>query len=168
MLFNDDVRLPDDLNSRLVFIPPQKDTYRLVVTSFKPGDTGSYILNIQKATKLGKPELVEDKLQDTDKKNQGKFFKMHKVPLKGGSPYTIELESKAFDTFLLLLDGGAKEVLAHNDNIAPGNTQLSRIDFTPKVDATFTIVVTSFRQGETGAYRLTLQRYEALKEKKKP
>src|SRR5262249_53781936 len=48
LLFNDDVRLPDDLNSRLVFIPPQKDTYRLVVTSFKPGDTGSYTLNIHK------------------------------------------------------------------------------------------------------------------------
>jgi hypothetical protein len=43
---------------------------------------------------------------------------------------------------------------------------MSRIDFTPKVDATFTIVVTSFRQGETGAYRLTVQRYEAVKDKK--
>src|SRR5262249_39664692 len=61
LLFNDDVR-PDDLNSRLVFIPPQKDTYRLVVTSYKPGDTGSYTVNIQKALKVGKPDLVEDKL----------------------------------------------------------------------------------------------------------
>jgi len=166
LLFNDDVRLPDDLNSRLVFIPPQKGAYRLVVTSFKPGDTGSYTLGIQKAIKVGKPTLLEDKLQDTDKKNQGKFFKMHKLPLMGGNPYTIELESRAFDTFLVLLDGAGKEMLAHNDDIAPGNTQLSRIDFTPKVDATFTIVATSFRPGETGAYRLTLQRYEAVKDKK--
>jgi hypothetical protein len=168
LLFNDDVRLPDDLNSRLVFIPPQKGVYRLVVTSFKPGDTGSYTLNIQKAVKVGKPELVEDKLQETDKKNQGKFFKMHKLPLKGGSPYTIELESRAFDTFLVLLDGAGKQFLANNDGIAPGNTQMSRIDFTAKSDATFTIVVTSFRQGETGAYRLTVQRHEAVKEKKEP
>ena len=138
-----------------------------MVTSYKPGDTGSYTLSVQKAAAVGKPTVVEDKLQNTDKKNQGKFFKIHKLPLKGVSPYTIELESKAFDTFLLLLDGAGKQFLANNDGIAPGNTQLSRIDFTPKVNATFTIVVTSFRQGETGAYRLTVQRYEAEKEKKK-
>jgi hypothetical protein len=165
LLFNDDVR-PEDLNSRLVFIPPQKGIYRLVVTSYRAGDTGPYTLNIRKAAKVGKPTLFEDKLQDTDRKNQGKFFKMHELSLSGGSPYTITLESPAFDTFLVLLDGTRKQVLAHNDDVAPGNKQRSRIDFTPGVDAPFRIVVTSFGQGETGAYRLTVQRYEAAKEKK--
>src|SRR5262249_36233260 len=94
-----------------------------------------------------------------------RFFKMHKVELVGGSPYTIELESRAFDTILVLLDGAGKQ-LADNDDIVPGNTQMSRIDFTPRVDATFIIVVTTFDPGETGTYRLTVQRYEAEKEKK--
>jgi tetratricopeptide (TPR) repeat protein len=167
-LFNDDVR-PDDLNSRLVFIPPQKDTYRLVVTSFKPGDTGSYTLSIQAAVKVGEPTLIKDQLQKTDMKDQqGKFFKLHKVKLTGGSPCTIELASSDFDTFLVLLDGAGKQALAHNDDIAPGNTHLSRLDLTPKADAEFTIGVTSFGAGQTGAYALTVQRYEAGKVTKKP
>jgi serine/threonine protein kinase/Flp pilus assembly protein TadD len=164
LLFNDDVR-PDDLNSRLVFLPPQKDTYRLVVTSFTPGATGPYTLSIQEAVKVGEPTVCRDKLQNTDNKQDGKFFKTHKLQLSGGSPYTIDLESRDFDTFLVLLDGAGKP-LAGNDDIVPGNTRQSRLDFTPKADAAFTIVVTSFGRGETGAYMLTVQRYEVAKEKK--
>jgi tetratricopeptide (TPR) repeat protein len=167
VLFNDDVR-PDDLNSRLVFIPPEKATYRLVVASYKAGDTGSYTLSIRKAVKVGKPTVVEDKLLDTDSKKEGYFFKTYKLPLTGGSPYTIELESRAFNTLLVLLDGAGKQGLAQNDGIAPGNKRLSRIDFTPGVDATFTVVATTSGQAETGAYRLTVQRYEAEAEAKQP
>jgi serine/threonine protein kinase/tetratricopeptide (TPR) repeat protein len=166
LLANDDVR-PDDLNSRLVFIPPQKDTYRLVVTSFKPGATGPYTLSIQEAVKVGEPTRIKDQLQKTDMKDpRGKFFKLHKVKLAGGSPCTIELASADFDTFLVLLDGAGKQALAENDAIAPGNAHLSRLDFTPKADAAFTVAVTSFGRGETGAYTLTVQQYEAAKDKK--
>ena len=68
---------------------------------------------------------------------------------------------------IVLQDGEGKRALAHNDDIAPGNTRQSRIDFTPKADAAFNIVATSNHPGETGAYRLTVQRYEAVKEKPK-
>jgi serine/threonine protein kinase/tetratricopeptide (TPR) repeat protein len=165
LLFNDDVQPPEDLNSRLVFIPSQKDTYRLVVTSYRAGDTGSYGLSIQKAIKVGKPVLVEDKLLETDKNNQGRYFKLSKVPLVGGSPYTIELESAHFDTYLVLLDDAGKKNLADNAGSALGNKQRSRLDFTPRVDATFTVVVASRTVGATGAYRLTVQRYETEKKK---
>jgi tetratricopeptide (TPR) repeat protein len=164
LLFNDDIR-PDDLNSRTVFLPPHKDTYRIVVTSYRPGATGSYALSVQKAAKVGEPTLIKENLQNTDKKNQGKFFKSHKLRLAGGSPYTIELESPKFDTHLVLLDGAGK-FLTENFIMAPGNMRRSRIDFTPKADDTFVIVATSYEPGETGAYRLTLQRYEAAKDKK--
>jgi serine/threonine protein kinase/tetratricopeptide (TPR) repeat protein len=168
LLFNDDVRPPDDLNSRLVFLPPQKDTYRLIVRPYKAGETGSYTLRIQKAVKTGKPTLVEDKLQDTDMKNRdGRYFKMHKLDLVGGSPYTVELESDAFDTFLVLLNGPGTQVLAQYGAIAPGNKKRTRIDLTPNVDAAFKIIVTSSGPGATGAYRLTVQRYEAEKQKSK-
>jgi serine/threonine protein kinase/tetratricopeptide (TPR) repeat protein len=163
---NDDVR-PDDLNSRLVFIPPQQGTYRVVVTSFKPGDTGAFTLSVQKALKVGEPTLIAGKLQDTDRKNQGKFYKVHKLQLTGGSPCTIELESPAFATVVVLLDGTGQQTLAQNDGITPGQTGRSRLDFTPRVDATFFVIVTSFGPGETGAYRLAVQRYAAVKDREK-
>jgi serine/threonine protein kinase len=164
LLFNDDLR-PDDLNSRLVFTPPRKDTYRLVVTSYRAGDTGSYTLGIRKAAPAGKPMIVEDALGEPDKKNQGRLFKMYKASLSGGSPFTLELESCAFDTHLVLLDGTGKFVADHAGAVL-GSGHSSRLDFTPRVDATFTVVVSTVGAGETGAFRLTVQRYEAVQEKK--
>jgi serine/threonine protein kinase len=172
LLFNDDVYTgpnsqPADLNSRMVFIAPKKSTYRLVVTSFAAGETGTYSLGIQKAIKVGEPIVIKATLQKTDIQNrEGKFIKFHPIKLVGGSPYTIEVESAAFDTFLGLLDE-AKRGLVNNDDIAPNNTRLSRIDFTPKMDAAFNLAVTSFGPNEIGAYTLTVQRYEVWKETKK-
>jgi serine/threonine protein kinase/tetratricopeptide (TPR) repeat protein len=165
LLFNDDVRPLDDRNSRLVFTPTQKDTYRIVVTSFQAGVTGSYVLSIQKAVKVGKPTLVEDRLLRRDYKDQGRSYKTYKLTLIGGSPYTIELESLAFETHLGLFDS-AEQVQAANAGIAPDNLQMSRIDYTPKVDATFIIVVTSRAEAATGAFRLKIQRYQAVQGKK--
>src|SRR5262249_8463783 len=124
-------------------------------------------LSAQEIAKKGEPILFKDQLKSTDQKNQGKYFKFHKLELTGGRPYTIELASTEFDTFLVLLDDDAKKVLTHNDDIAPGNTQRSRIDFPPQRTATFTIAVTTFRPGETGAYTLTVQQYEAPSDKMK-
>jgi hypothetical protein len=166
LLYNDDIR-PDDLNSRLVFIPPENGTYRVVVTSFKPGAVGAYTLSARKAVKEGKTKVVKDELQKTDKKNKDRYFKTHKVQLNRGSPYTIEMESQAFDTFLVLLDEKG-QFLAENDDIVPGDTRRSRIDFTPKEDGTFIVVATSFGVQQTGAYTLTVQRYGAAPEPKAP
>jgi serine/threonine protein kinase/tetratricopeptide (TPR) repeat protein len=164
LLFNDDLR-PDDLNSRLVFTPTRTDTYRLVVTSYRPGDTGAYTLTIRKAVAFRKPAVVENLLTAADRQNQGRLFKVYDMVLSGGSPWTIELESCAFETCLVLLDDAGR-VVAHNDGVSPGTGHTSRLDFTPRVDATFTVVVTTVGAGETGAFRLTVQRYEAVQEKK--
>lgn len=164
LLFNDDVR-PDDFSSRLVFVPTKGDTYRLIVTSFKPGDAGAYHLSVEKAVKVGEPMVLEDKLVDTKPKAPERFFKRHKINLVGGGAYTIELESTAFDTFLVLLDDLGKNALADNDDVSPDNTRMSRLDFTPKSDGTFTLHVTSFKPGETGPYRLKVQRYQSIHDK---
>jgi tetratricopeptide (TPR) repeat protein len=165
LLSNDDLG-PGDLNSRIVFIPPQKGTYRIVVTSYKAGDTGSYTLYIQKAVKVGKPAVVEEKLDATDRKSAGRPFKTYTLNMAGGSPYTVELESQAFDVFVGVADAAGKKALASNDGVAPGNRRLARIDFTPKDDGIFSIVVTTKGQTTTGPFRLTVQRYEVEKEKK--
>jgi hypothetical protein len=173
LLFNDDVHpdpdaMPGDgLNSRMVFIPTKKDTFRLVVTSFDAGATGAYTLSFRKAAEVGEPVLIKDQLQKSDKKNkQGQFLKFHKLKLKRGSPYTIELESADFDTILGLIDREGT-ALVNNAGITPGNKRLSRIDFTPKVDAEFHLMVTTRAPGDVGAYTLTIRQYELSKDSKK-
>jgi serine/threonine protein kinase/Flp pilus assembly protein TadD len=163
LLFNDDVRA-DDLSSRLVFLPPEKGDYRIVVTSYQPGVTGPYTLTIREAVAVGRPVIDHGELKDTTKKTpDGRHAVFHKVTLSGSAPCTIELASQKFDTYLILFDATEKQVLAENDDIAPGNTRLSRIDYTPRGEEAVTIVVTSFQPGETGPYTLTIRRYEPVK-----
>jgi hypothetical protein len=166
LLFNDDVR-PDDLNSRLAFVPPQKGTYRVVVTAYKPGDTGRYRLSVRPAAVDGKPIRYQDRLEKTDKANQGKFFKTHKLTLRGGGAYALELMSPDFNTCLVLLDEQGR-VLASNDGVAPGQPRKARLDFTPREDGTFLLMATSAGPQETGAYAITVERYVATAGGKSP
>src|SRR5262249_25881746 len=48
--FNDDIAL-DDLNSRLEFSPAVSGTYRIIVTTYRAGDTGQFVLAIQEKKK---------------------------------------------------------------------------------------------------------------------
>jgi hypothetical protein len=36
-----------DLNARIVFSPTKEDTYRIIVTTFEPGETGRYTLSVR-------------------------------------------------------------------------------------------------------------------------
>src|SRR5262249_54825460 len=149
MLFNDDIG-PDDLNSRVVFIPPAKDAYRLVVTSFDPGEKGCgrYTLTIQKAAKVGPPIVTKDALDEKDPKHDGRPFKMHKIKLTGGGAYTIDLESKAFTPLVLMGTLTAKNQFPFNGLMPRFKTGV-RFDFTPKADGEFTFNVLPARPGET-------------------
>jgi serine/threonine protein kinase len=165
LLYNDDVCPldPDGLDSRIVFTPSKKGAYRIIATSIKAGATGSYSLQIREAVPVGKPDVRKGQLTKTDPTVKDRFVAEHKVKLLGGCPYTIELESEEFKTYLFLLDPTGKKVVTRNDGIAPGKTQLSRIDFTPKADDSFILAVTTLRPAETGSYTLTIRRYEEAK-----
>ena len=57
---------PATLDSRLVFTPERDGLYRLVVTSFKPGDTGKYTLRVHEVNKTGPAQTIKGTLQKTD------------------------------------------------------------------------------------------------------
>jgi len=162
LMHNDDAGPPTNLNSRLLFAPPRKDAYRLLVTSFNERETGAYTLQLREAEKAGEPTIVQEKLAKTDKNNQGRFFKSHPVKLSAGRPYKIELQSREFDTLLVLI-GPAEKTLTDNNGMATGNSRASRIDFTPELDGMFTLIATSVNPGELGAYTLTVQGFELRK-----
>jgi WD40 repeat protein len=109
LLFNDDVSPPDNLNSRLVFIPSKKGTYRLIVTSFQPQATGSYTVAVRDAAKVGDAPVFKgrlDKMEPVPK--GGRFIKIHKLELVGGSPCTLELTSPDFAAAVVLVHPPAK------------------------------------------------------------
>jgi tetratricopeptide (TPR) repeat protein/tRNA A-37 threonylcarbamoyl transferase component Bud32 len=160
LVFNDDVEPPFDLTSRLVFTAPKKGTYRLIVTSFKPGETGKYTLEVREAVKVGAPNVFEGKLSDSDLKLENRFFQTHKIQLVGGSPYTMELESKDLEVDLLLNNAANQQMIAGGASLSPKST---RLDFTAKKTGGYGLFVVAANPGETGAYTLRVQRWEAKK-----
>ncbi len=81
--------------------------------------------------------------------------KIHEMKLTAGKRYVIDLESKAFDTFLRLEDAQGKK-LAENDDIVEGVNLNSRIVFTPAKDGVYRLVATAFRGQGRGPYTLTV------------
>ena len=69
-----------------------------------------------------------------------------------GTPYTITLNSTAFDAYLYLLNGST--VLAQNDD-GNGGTN-SRIVYTPAVSGPLTLHATSYRTSVNGAYTVAV------------
>jgi hypothetical protein len=84
----------------------------------------------------------------------GCYERVHGVKLTAGTKYTITLTSAAFDTYLFL-ENSQGQLLAFNDDY-PGLGTNSRIIFTPSASGTYNLVVSSYLQGATGGYTLTV------------
>jgi hypothetical protein len=152
------------LASRLTFSSMQDDIYRVVVTAQPPRRTGVYSLTIQKAVDAQKN--VQGQLNSTDPvirmqdRNQtiDSHHKVHQVNLTAAAFYSIDLRSRAIDSFLRL-ENDQGTLLAENDDIDPPNLD-SRIVYQPASDGSYRVVATSFQPRQTGAYTLSIRRHE--------
>jgi hypothetical protein len=85
----------------------------------------------------------------------GRFHKVHKVELKAGVVYTIDLAGKTFDAFLRLEDAAGKQLAVDDDS---GGNYNARIEFTPPRTEEYRIIATTFPPGQTGPYTLMVRR----------
>lgn len=84
----------------------------------------------------------------------GEFVDSYEVELVAGQPFEADLTSSDFDPYLILrAPSGAQE---DNDDYL-GSTMHSRLVTTAAETGTYTVAVTSYEAGETGAYRLELE-----------
>src|SRR5262249_25886133 len=62
--------------------------------------------------------VIQDKLTKDDKKDTKRQFacKIHVVPMKAGSVYTIDMVSNEFDAYLRLEDSSGKELAEDDDS----------------------------------------------------
>jgi Flp pilus assembly protein TadD len=83
----------------------------------------------------------------------------HDVKLRAGMTYVIDLESNAFDAYLILEDAQGKK-LADNDDINPG-TFNSRLTFTAPKDGVYRLTAAAFQGPSIGAYVLYVRMFIA-------
>jgi len=146
-------------NAGIDEIAPATGTYRILATSYQPGETGSYHVSAS-AGGAGNPVARTQApanrqsgtlAQGDARLDSGEFSDAYTINGRAGDVVDIRLTSTAFDTYLLLRgpDGSSFD----NDD-AEGNGTNSQLSVTLPASGSYRLVVTSYSSGESGAYVL--------------
>jgi hypothetical protein len=143
-------------------------TYRVVVTSYSPDETGAYELSIETGAvttasaeqrdvqALQPGRSASGRLEEGDGQiESGEFRDLWVFDGVAGQTVSIEMASRGFDSYLGLISPSG-DLLDENDD-ADGRTDLSRIDITLRESGRYRVMATSFASGETGEYSLALR-----------
>lgn len=162
---NDDVAA-GDTNSSIDHEVTETGPHRVIVTSYQPGETGSYELRIdsvggaQAATQPQPPptqappgwRTVSGSLAAGNRTlRTGEFFDAHEMQWPAGQAVHLEARSSEFDTYLMVQPPAGDQ--QDNDDQAPGNTNAA-IDLVTRTAGVYRVLVTSYRPGEQGSYEL--------------
>lgn len=176
----------DGTNSLATFTAAQTGAYRIEITSYRAGETGSYTLNVQNTAgnapnampqqpqfPAQNPALnpavvpnnnsnngaqtLQGTLSNSDPTgSEGRHENSRVLQLGANEQVDLTLESSSFDTMIRVY--GPDGVLqVENDDIESGNTN-SQVNFTTSQAGAYRVVVTSYRAGETGPFTLNVQR----------
>ncbi|MEM9074093.1 MAG: pre-peptidase C-terminal domain-containing protein [Myxococcota bacterium] len=158
---NDDAA-EGNTNSRLQVQTSVAGAYQVIVTSFRPGETGAYELQVTPSgggapTPTTPPvaaagNVTEGALAAGDSTlPSGAFVDNHELTFTQGQQVHLELTSSAFDTYLIVRGPGGQE---HTNDDAPSGGTNSALDFVATAAGAYQVQVTSYRPGEQGAYQL--------------
>ena len=129
---------------------------RVLVTSFRPGETGAYRVALDVGTDLG--PMASDAgraLAEGDAQLQtGEFYDAYRVPMAAGERRLVEVATAAFDAYLIVTGPGGARV--ENDDCTAGDAGRSCAVVVADQAGDWEVIVTSARPGETGAYELTV------------
>lgn len=135
---------------------PETGDYEVMVTSYRPGETGSWTANVTRGSGAVANGLREERGslgQGDGQINTGEYMDLHTFEGMPGQHVRIDLASTDFDTYLVLKD--PNEENSENDDSPEGNGHsLIEMDITEA--GTYTIGVTSYKPEEVGAYTLTI------------
>lgn len=174
---NDDAS-PSDRNSQLDYTVREAGQYTVMVTSYRAGETGAYTLNIgagaggaapnggQNPTQpqpnvqpqpngtIGSQNVNGELAQGDGTRPSGELADNYTFNWPAGAAVHLETTSSAFDTFLIVrAPSGAQQ---QNDDGIQGTTN-SALDLVTTEAGQYTVTVSSYRAGETGAYQLSVR-----------
>ena len=162
---NDDVS-PSDRSAELVVRLPANGSYRIIATSYQPGERGRYSLSVRDGdvasvqpdadtrTLRDGQSVSGDLAQGDSTLSSGEFIENWTLTGRRGDSFDVTLQSSDFDPYLLIRGpGGLSE---DNDDEEGGGSRNARVRFTLTADGAVRIGATSFRPGERGSYSLAV------------
>jgi hypothetical protein len=160
---NDDGGFGTD--ARLTYTPSRSGKYRVVVTTFQ-GGAGNYHLHVEKRSteRSVSPNASVVVFQESfslrpgdpvDRLNAKANAREHRMELKGGTSYSVELASNEFDAFLRIEDDENHPLTEDDDS---GGNLNAKLLFTPARTGAYRMIATSFQRGH-GRYTLTVREF---------
>jgi len=160
-------------NSRLNITFPENGTAQVYVTSFSRNQTGAYQLLVERtgeapavaSTQPGSgppvtPQQFSGELAPGDTQlSSGEFTDTYPLQGLAGQQVEISLSSSQFDTYVAI--SGPNGFGQFNDDDVERGTRNSRLVATLPANGAYTIHVTSYASGETGAYQLAIAQAQA-------
>lgn len=155
-----------DLGSRLTLELPADGAYRVSATSFASGSMGAYTIRAQQASANAEIDQaiaaapirvgasVQGDLNQRDQALGEKFVEHYRLTAQRGERIRIDLSSPEFDT-VLTLQSPDGTMLSNDDHGEETGTN-SRLETVLVEAGDYVIGVTSFGDGESGKYRLSL------------
>lgn len=159
----------ESVNSRLVVELPADGAYQVAVTTFRPGETGSYRLQAsvpaanarlttpERAEPIQIGQRIDGRLADGDgRMATGEYTDSYRFAARRGQRVLIQLSGDKMDTYLILRrPDGSQDV--NDDSVENGQPSLnSRIDTVLAEDGEYVIVATTYAPNVTGSYHLSL------------
>jgi hypothetical protein len=163
---NDDY---EGLNSRITYAPAESGDYVLRILSFSPSGRGAYTASAEPLPPLpppvsGRPtstsrlrwRIWQGELADADVERDGRRYDDYLVTMSAGQTRLISVESDAFDPMVWVLRASEREgePLDLDDDAGPGFNAL--LGFQADEAGDYIVRVTSYAEGEDGAYRLRI------------
>ena len=149
------------------FVPAASGRYTLVVTSYAPGETGAYLLEVNASSSAAGPAAATNLPGDLllaergtlgaadVTLDSGEYVDVYTVWLAAGVPVWVDLRSDEFDVYLVVLGPDDTIVLEVDDSAGYGLDVATSL--VPPASGEYLVAVTSAFAGETGAYALTVR-----------
>ncbi len=140
----------DDTNAAMLFVAREAGIYEFVVTSHRPGETGSYRLHCT-TTQTHAEAVHEGELTEGDPFSWkgGEYYDRYELELGANDTRILSLDSDDFNTYLAIHTPQGEVWYVYG---FPTATTLEA----GEEGGTYTIIVTSMDTRETGAYRLEI------------
>ncbi|HEX5107662.1 MAG TPA: hypothetical protein VFV95_04415 [Vicinamibacterales bacterium] len=157
---NDDYE--GDPNRALLSVElPEDGVYRVVVTSFEKGESGAYSLRIAwggaapvPTAGVTAPRIERGSLGAGDQTlKTGEYMDLYMFEGEPGQRLTLDVASRAFDTYLILIRPTGD---SHENDDAKNRPGHSVIEMELTEAGTYKAIVTSFKKGSIGDYVLSI------------
>lgn len=164
-------------HSRLALTLPADGEYRVIATSYRPGEAGGYALSVAggggaaPATTaaaapatggtltIGQP--ASGRLESGDAQLRGgEFADTWNFAGRSGQRLEIRLNSNDFDPYVAIAGPGGFS--AYNDDDVDGGSNNSHLVITLPADGAYQVMATSYRAGEAGSYQLRVSATDAV------